>query len=181
MYKYTVGVPGVDEYMLKRKYSYGYKKLPYKSSIKIKNNTFNFGNDNNNQPPTKVISYIDKSKTNNDSNPYSNYKYNKNFIRENTRFDDQKKMNHAYDKHAKKCFGFTQNRNKKALQGFIERTRSFIESPNIERIKGYYRHEIPCCIYTEKGFRLLNLLIIRNLYYLNLDVKRLVVYFNFLT
>ena len=72
--KYTVGVPGVYRYMLKRKYSYGYKKLPYKSSIKIKTNTFNFGNDNH--PPTEVLIYIDKSKINNDSNPYSNYKYN---------------------------------------------------------------------------------------------------------
>ena len=137
MCKYIVGVPGVDGYMLKRKYSYGYKKLPYKSSIKIKNDTFNFGNDNNNQPPNEALSYIDKSKINDDSNLYANYKYTKNFTRENTRFDDQKKMNHAYDKNAKKCFGFTQNGNKKKLQGFFERIRSFIESPNIERIKSY--------------------------------------------
>nr|ULD16283.1 hypothetical protein [Cylindrotheca closterium] len=59
-------------------------------------------------------------------------------------------MNHAYDRHAAKCFDLKENRNKRNLKNFEEKTRSFIESPETEKINGSYRYETPAYIYKEK-------------------------------
>jgi len=38
-------------------------------------------------------------------------------------------MNQAYDRHAEKCFGMKENRNKENLKEFEGKALSFIESP----------------------------------------------------
>lgn len=59
-------------------------------------------------------------------------------------------MNHAYDRHAKKCFGMKEIRNKENLKKFEKKVRSFIESPETEKINGSYRYEVPAYFYKEK-------------------------------
>lgn len=59
-------------------------------------------------------------------------------------------MNHAYDRHAEKCFDLKENRNKRNLKEFEKKTRSFIESPETEKINGSYRYETPAYLYKEK-------------------------------
>ena len=75
---------------------------------------------------------------------------NSNHTRENTDFSSQKRMNHAYNRHAEKCFGMKENRNKETLKKFEEKARSFIKSPETERINGSYRYETPAYFYKEK-------------------------------
>ena len=75
---------------------------------------------------------------------------NPNYTRENTDFSSQKRMNHAYDRHAEKCFGMKENRNKENLKEFGGKARSFIESPETEKINGSYRYETPAYFYKEK-------------------------------
>ena len=59
-------------------------------------------------------------------------------------------MNHAYDRHAEKCFGMKENRNKENLQKFEGKARRFIESPGTEKINGSYRYQTPAYFYKEK-------------------------------
>ncbi len=79
---------------------------------------------------------------------------NPNHTRENTDFSSQKRMNHAYDRHAEKCFDMKENRNKENLKKFKEKARSFIESPETEKINGSYRYETPAYFYKEKDSNL---------------------------
>lgn len=54
-------------------------------------------------------------------------------------------MNHAYDRHAEKCFGMKEN-----LQKFERKVRRFIESPGTEKMNGSYRYETPAYLYKKK-------------------------------
>ena len=63
----------------------------------------------------------------------------------------QKRMNHEYDRHAEKCFGMKENRNKETLETFKGNARRLIESPKTERINGSYRYETPAYFYKDKN------------------------------
>lgn len=60
-------------------------------------------------------------------------------------------MNHEYDRHAEKCFGMKENRNKETLETFKGNARRLIESPKTERINGSYRYETPAYFYKDKN------------------------------
>ena len=96
--------------------------------------------DDGNNPPFED-SQFDASQYKGGPNPFiDKFDYNNpNHTRENTDFSSQKRMNHAYDRHAEKCFGMKENRNKENLKKFEKKARSFIESPETEKIKGSYR------------------------------------------
>lgn len=74
---------------------------------------------------------------------------------EQSDFSSQKRMNHAYERHAEKCFGMKENRNKENLQKFEVKARKFIESPGTEKKNGSYRYETPAYFYKEKDGNLL--------------------------
>ena len=80
-----------------------------------------------------------------------------NNTRENVDCSDQKHMNHAYDRHAKKYFGMQENRNKQNLEKFERKIRDFIESPETEKINGPYRYETPAYFYKEKDGNLVTI------------------------
>lgn len=83
--------------------------------------------------------------------PFENFNYdNPTHTRENVKFSSQKRKNHMYNRHAKKCFGITENRNNESLKKFEVKSRAFIESPETEKINGSYRYETPAYIYKEK-------------------------------
>jgi hypothetical protein len=75
---------------------------------------------------------------------------NPNNTRENVGCSSQKRMNHAYDRHAEKCFGMQENRNKENSENFERKIRNFIESPETEKINGSYRYETPAYFYKQK-------------------------------
>ncbi len=98
------------------------------------------------------ITNFDSSQYKGGPNPFvDKFDYdNSNHTRKNTNFSSQKRMNHAYDRHAEKCFDLKENRNKRNLKKFEGKTRSFIESPETEKINGSYRYETPAYLYKEK-------------------------------
>ena len=109
------------------------------------------GDGNNNQPPPEDGKF-DASQYKGGPNPFiDKFDYdNPNYTRENTDFSSQTRMNHAYDRHAEKCFGMKENRNKENLKKFEGKARSFIESPETEKINGSYRYQTPAYFYKEK-------------------------------
>lgn len=106
------------------------------------------GDGDNNQPPPEDGKF-DASEYKGGPNPFiDKFDYdNPNHTRENTDFSSQKRMNHAYDRHAEKCFSMKENRNKESLKKFKGKARSFIESPETEKINGSYRYETPAYLY----------------------------------
>ena len=64
---------------------------------------------------------------------------NSNHTRDNVKFTDRR-VDHAYDRHAKKCYGMEGNRNKQNQQEFVKRNQNHIQSPETKKINGSYRY-----------------------------------------
>lgn len=113
--------------------------LSCKPRVKLADDPFQ-GDGGNNQPPPENGNF-DSSQYKGGPNPFlDKFDYdnpNQNHTRENTDFSSQKRMNHAYDRHAEKCFGMKENRNKENLKEFEGKARSFIESPKTEKLMGH--------------------------------------------
>ena len=131
--------------------------LSCKTSVKVSDSPFQ-GDGDNNQPPPEDTNF-DASQYKAGPNPFlDKFDYdNPNHTRENTDFSSQKRMNHAYDRHAEKCFGMKENRNKENLKKFEGKARGFIESPETEKINGSYRYETPAYFYKEKDGNLMTI------------------------
>lgn len=131
--------------------------LSCKTSVKVSNSQFQ-GDGDNNQPPPEDNNF-DASQYKAGPNPFLNkFDYdNPNHTRKNTDFSSQKRMNHAYDRHAEKCFGMKENRNKENLKKFEGKARGFIESPETEKINGSYRYETPAYFYKENDGNLMTI------------------------
>lgn len=123
--------------------------LSCKTGMKVSDGPFQ-GDDRNDQAPPENPNF-DFSQYRNGPNPFiDKFDYNNpNHARESTDFSSQKRMNHAYDRHAKKCFDMQENPNKANLKKFEGKTRKFIESPKIRKINGSYRDETPAYFYKE--------------------------------
>lgn len=146
-------IPGANGFVPQHTYCQSHKldpPLSYKRGVKLSDGPFQ-GDGGNDQPPPESPKF-DSSHYKSGPNPfidkfdYDNPIYN----RENIDFSSQKRMNHAYDRHAEKCFGMKENRTKKNLQKFEEKARRFIESPGTEKLNGSYRYETPAYFYKEK-------------------------------
>jgi len=155
--KYSSGstiIPGADALVPQNIYCRYHQNAPLscKPRVKLADDPFP-GDGGNNQPPPENGNF-DSSQYKGGPNPFlDKFDYdnpNQNHTRENTDFSSQKRMNHAYDRHAEKCFGMKENRNKETLKEFEGKTRSFIESPETEKINGSYRYETPAYFYKEK-------------------------------
>nr|YP_010283261.1 hypothetical protein MKU01_pgp113 [Psammodictyon constrictum]ULD16380.1 hypothetical protein [Psammodictyon constrictum] len=145
-------IPGADGYLPQNMYCRYHQNAPLscKPKVKVSNSPFQ-DNGGDNQPPPENGNF-DASQYKGGPNPFlDKFDYdNPNHTRENTDFSSQKRMNHAYDRHADKCFGMKENRNKENLIEFEGKARSFIESPETEKINGSYRYETPAYFYKEK-------------------------------
>ena len=155
--KYSSGstlIPGADALVPQNTYCRYHQNAPLscKPRVKLADGPFQ-GDGDNNQPPPENGNF-DSSQYKGGPNPFlDKFDYdnpNQNHTRENTYFSSQKRMNHAYDRHAEKCFGMKKNRNKENLKEFEGKARSFIESPKTEKINGSYRYETPAYFYKEK-------------------------------
>lgn len=157
--KYSSGstiIPGADALVPQNTYCLYHQKAPLscKPRVKLADGPFQ-GDGDNNQPPPENGNF-DASQYKGGPNPFlDKFDYdNPNHTRENTDFSSQKRMNHAYDRHAEKCFGMKGNRNKENLKEFEGKARNFIESPETEKINGSYRYETPTYFYKEKDSNL---------------------------
>lgn len=145
-------IPGADGFVPQNTYCRYHKNAPLscKPRVKLSDGPFQ-GDGSNNQPPPEDGKF-DASQYKGGPNPFlDKFDYdNPNHTRENTDFNSQKRINHAYDRHAEKCFGMKENRNKENLKKFEGKARGFIESPETEKINGSYRYETPAYFYKEK-------------------------------
>lgn len=153
--KFSLGstiIPGADGFVPQTRYCHYPENSPLscKPKVKVSDSPFQ-DNGGDNQPPPENGNF-DASQYKGGPNPFlDKFDYdNPNHTRENTDFSSQKRMNHAYDRHAEKCFGMKENRNKENLKEFEGKARSFIESPETEKINGSYRYETPAYFYKEK-------------------------------
>lgn len=145
--------PFVDGFVPQRTYCQYHKSDPplsCKTSVKVSDSPFQ-GDGDNNQPPSEDTNF-DASQYKGGPNPFlDKFDYdNPNHSRKNVDFSSEKHMNHAYDRHAERCFGMKENRNKENLKEFEGKSRGFIESPETEKINGSYRYETPAYFYKEK-------------------------------
>jgi hypothetical protein len=145
-------IPGADGFVPQTTYCHYHENSPLscKPKVKVLDSPFQDNGDDNQPPPEN--GNFDASSYKGGPNPFlDKFDYdNPNHTRENTDFSSQKRMNHAYDRHAKKCFNMKENRNKENLKEFEGKARSFIESPETEKINGSYRYETPAYFYKEK-------------------------------
>ena len=145
-------IPGAIELIPQNTYCRYHQNAPLscKTRVKLADGPFQGDGDNNQSPPEN--GNFDVSQYKGGLNPFlDKFDYdNPNHTRENTYFSSQKRMNHAYDRHAEKCFGIKENRNKENLKEFEGKACSFIESPETEEINGSYRYETPAYFYKEK-------------------------------
>ena len=95
--------------------------LSCKPRFKLSNQPFQ-DNGGDNQPPPENGNF-DASQYKGGPNPFfDKFDYdNPNHTRENTDFNSQKRMNHAYDRRAEKCFGIKENRNKENLISLMKK------------------------------------------------------------
>lgn len=139
-----------DGFAPKQTYSHYHKldaPLSCKKTVKVLDSQFQGNGDN---PPPKDGSNANSSfsQYRGGPSPFKNFDYdNVDHTRQNVDFNNQKRMSHSYDVHAKKCFGIQENRNQQSLQKFEKAVRDFIESPQTEKINGSYRYEIPAYHY----------------------------------
>ena len=146
--KYSSGstiVTGVDAFRPQNTYRHYQQTAPLSCKLKVRLADDPFqGDGDNNQPPFENGNF-DESQYKGGSSPFINkFDYdNENHTRENTDFSNKRRMSHSYDRHAEKCFGIQENRNKENLQKFEKNIRDYIESPETERINGSYRYETP--------------------------------------
>jgi hypothetical protein len=153
-------IQGANGFVPQQTYCHYHKSDPplsCKTSVKVSDSPFQ-GDGDNNQPPPEGTNF-DASQYKDGPNPFlDKFDYdNPNHTRENTDFSSQKRMNHAYDRHAEKCFGMKENRNKESLKKFEGNARGFIESPETEKINGSYRYETPAYFYKEKDGNLVTI------------------------
>ena len=145
-------IPGANGFVPQQTYCRYHENAPLscRLTVKVSDGPFQ-GDGDNNQPPPEDGKF-DASQYKGGPNPFiDKFDYdNPNYTRENTDFSSQKRMNHAYDRHAEKCFGMKENRNKENLKKFEVKARSFIESPETEKINGSYRYQTPAYFYKEK-------------------------------
>ena len=133
-----------------------YHKNTLHCKPKVTTDIFPGDDGNGNNPPPEDGSQFDFSQYKGGPSPFKEFDYdNENHTRENVDFSNQRRMNHSYDGHAKKCFGMQEPRNKQSLQKFEKNVRDYIESPETERINGSYRYETPAYHYKKPGEDLL--------------------------
>ena len=145
-------IQGVNGFVPQNTYCRYHENAPLscKPKVKLSDSPFQDNGDDNQPPPENP--QFDSSQYKGGPNPFiDKFDYdNPNYTRENTDFSSQKRINHAYDGHAEKCFGMKENRNKENLKTFEGKARSFIESPKTEKINGSYRYQTPTYLYKEK-------------------------------
>lgn len=122
-----------------------------KTNIKLSSSNPFQKDDNNDQPPYETPkSNLEEFKYG--LNPFiSKFDYNNpSHTRENIDFNNEKHIFHIYDKHARKCFSMTENRNKQSLNKFIGKTCEFIQSLDTQKSNSFYRYETPAYFYKQK-------------------------------
>ena len=127
--KYSSGstiIPGADAFGTRNRYGPYHQNAPLscKPRVKLADSPFQ-GDGDNNQPPPENGSF-DASKYNGGPSPFKEYEYkDPAAVAENIGFNQPNRLNKSYDKHAEKCFGIVESRNKENLESFKDSVKNF--------------------------------------------------------
>ena len=143
--KSTILVEGLTPQQVYSKYHSAQQPLSCRPKVSLSSTPFN--NDQG-QPPPEDSQSGHISQFRGGPSPFTEFDYtNPNHTRENVDFSNQSRLSHSYDGHARECFNIMGNRNKQTLGRFENEVRTYIESPETERIFGSYRYEFPAYHY----------------------------------
>ena len=107
------------------------------------------GDGDNNQPPPEDGKF-DASQYKGGPSPFQKYEYeDPAVVAQNIGFNQPRRLNKSYDKHAKDCFGIMGNRNKENLEIFKGDIQNLAQSAD-EVYKGSYRYKDPAYIFLKE-------------------------------
>ena len=139
------GTPGTPQHT----YCTYHKNTPLSCKPRIKTDPFPGDGGNGNNPPPEN-GQTDLSQYKGGPSPFKNYNYkNPSSVAKKIGFNQPKRLNKSYDKHAEKCFGMQENRNNQSLGTFKNNVRDLATSAD-SVIKGSYRYADPAYIYLKE-------------------------------
>lgn len=121
-----------------------------KGAAVTKGNTVTKSDGSNNQSPFKKANF-DPSKYKGGPQPFKDYVYEEDtsIVARNIGFNDPKRLNKSYVKHAKHCFGTTDNRNKKTLEVFKSNVTALAQLADTV-YTGSFRYADPAYIFVKE-------------------------------
>lgn len=125
--------------------------LSCKQMNKLSDSPFqgNGDNGNNHQPPSEDGKF-DASQYKSGPSPFKKHEYeDPAVVAQNIGFNQPKRLNKSYDKHAKDCFNIMENRNKENLENFKGDIQNLAQSAD-EVYKGSYRYQDPAYIFLKE-------------------------------
>jgi hypothetical protein len=141
----------VDCFVPQKTYCQHHKSDPplsCKSIVKVSDNPFQDDGNNNNPPPED--GQFDASQYKGGPSPFKEYEYgDPATVAQNIGFNQPKRLNKSYDKHAEDCFGITGNRNKENLEIFKGDIQNLAQSAD-EVYKGSYRYKDSAYIFLKE-------------------------------
>ena len=149
----TIIIPGANGVVPQNTYCQYHKSDPNpplscKPRVKVSNNPFQ--DDGNNLPPEEGSESFDPSKYKGGPSPFKEYKYDDpTTVAQNLGFNQPKRLDKSYDKHAQDCFGLKGNRNKENLKIFKGKIQNLAQSAD-EVYRGSYRYKDPAYIFLKE-------------------------------
>ena len=114
--------------------------LSCKLSVKASDDSFQPKDDGNNLPPQEGQERFDPSKYKGGLSPFKEHEYeDPTTVAQNIGFNQPKRLDKSYEKHAKDCFGLKGNRNKENLEIFKADIQDLAQSAD-EVYMGSYRY-----------------------------------------
>jgi len=116
--------------------------------VKVSNSPFQGYGDNNQPPPEDGQFHLSNYKGR--PSPFKGYEYeDPTTVAQNIGFNQPKRLNKSYDKHAENCFGITANRNNQNLEYFKGDIKNLAQLAD-EVYKGSYRYKDPAYIFLKE-------------------------------
>ena len=144
-------IPGTNGLLPQHTYCQ-YHKLdrPFSCKTGVKVSDGPFQNDGGNDRPPPENPQFDPSQYKGGPSSFENYEYqDPEVVAQNIGFNQPNRLNKSYDKHAKDCFGITENRNKQNLEIFKGDISNLAQSAD-DVYKGSYRYKDPAYIFLKE-------------------------------
>ena len=143
-------IPGANGFVPQSSYCRYHENAPLscKPRVKVSDGPFQ-GDGDNNQPPPEDGNF-DASQYKGGPSPFKEHEYeDPATVAQNIGFNQPKRLNKSYDKHAEDCFGIMGNRNKENLEIFKGDIQNLAQSAD-EVYKGSYRYKDPAYIFLKE-------------------------------
>ena len=145
-------LPGTYGYVPSQGYClyHGNQPRSCKPRVKVSKNQFQPKDEGNNNNPPPENGNFDESQYKSGPSPFKEYEYeDPATVAQNIGFNQPKRLNKSYDKHAEDCFGIMGNRDKENLEIFKDDIQNLAQSAD-EVYKGSYRYKDPAYIFLKE-------------------------------